>query len=672
MDQPPVKGKKFQIGSGGKRKIDGVGGRTPHQTDTAARASFDRKEIPVNLFPSVSGSADDSDHSRQDYVGGLVAGGHHPNTSAAISDDVHPCQDYATDQLEYSTGINWTYAQELGFQNEIITLLREGYAPQIAEHSRSHFKNNQSVLQNAIRVDTQISELLKRDRIEQAKTNSRQFGHDVNPLTLVIKGDKDRLCIDTSRVVNKVIPSLPFKMYGIHHRLRQLKAGTWVAKIDLKNGYLHIPIHKDYRKYLAFSWRGKLYRYKWLPFGINDAPRVFQSIMNELTDSLQRSGHFVETYLDDFWIQGDSFEQCQAALKETLIRLEKLGFTVNKKKSVLKPTQRIDYLGVEFDTLKGIATLKPSQKANWKLQLHKAIKTSTARQWRKLLGIGASFTTIDCRIKPYLMSAYKSVGNYQREEEVHLSRSALQDLHTITSHLDNIRFMTSNNFARLTTITSDASGTGFGFWDDYTNQTTSGLWNKSAGQHSTHTELLSAKYAIQAFEQKNHFLLLKSDNTSTVGCLNKGSSKSLALNKIVKDLCNWALTRGIYYAASYIPGESNIRADLASRQKATVGTGEFMANSLLASTYAKTTPPGSSSLSLQQHLPSVITLSQYETNYKPFHSIIRLDHVFITSFIDSKELLISDRKYWRKKHNSRIVVNARPLTVKGPSGSFVS
>jgi hypothetical protein len=44
--------------------------------------------------------------------------------------------------------------------------------------------------------------------------------------------------------------------------------GDWVASIDLRDAYFHIPIHAVDRKYLRFGWRGRLFQFCVLPFSL--------------------------------------------------------------------------------------------------------------------------------------------------------------------------------------------------------------------------------------------------------------------------------------------------------------------------------------------------------------------------------------------------------------------
>ena len=57
------------------------------------------------------------------------------------------------------------------------------------------------------------------------------------------------------------------------------------------------------------------------------------------------------SYLDDFLIIGRTKEEVIQARDSTLIFLMQLGFTINLEKSVLNPTQEIEFLGMMINSL---------------------------------------------------------------------------------------------------------------------------------------------------------------------------------------------------------------------------------------------------------------------------------------------------------------------------------
>jgi hypothetical protein len=48
-----------------------------------------------------------------------------------------------------------------------------------------------------------------------------------------------------------------------------IRPGDWAAYIDLKDAYFHVPIAMAARKYLRFGWRGCLFQFCVLPFGLS-------------------------------------------------------------------------------------------------------------------------------------------------------------------------------------------------------------------------------------------------------------------------------------------------------------------------------------------------------------------------------------------------------------------
>jgi len=44
--------------------------------------------------------------------------------------------------------------------------------------------------------------------------------------------------------------------------------------VDIKDAYLHVPIHPEYQKYLRLALLGKVYKFKVFPFGVATAPYV--------------------------------------------------------------------------------------------------------------------------------------------------------------------------------------------------------------------------------------------------------------------------------------------------------------------------------------------------------------------------------------------------------------
>ena len=87
-----------------------------------------------------------------------------------------------------------------------------------------------------------------------------------------------------------------------------------------------------------------------MPNGYSDAMRIFTKILKPVFGHLRQEGHLSVIFVDDSYLQGDTKQECMNNIKATVDLLLKLGFIVHEKKSVLKPTQKIEFLGFIIDS----------------------------------------------------------------------------------------------------------------------------------------------------------------------------------------------------------------------------------------------------------------------------------------------------------------------------------
>ena len=127
-------------------------------------------------------------------------------------------------------------------------------------------------------------------------------------------------------------------METIRTAIQLLRPNCFMASIDLKEAYFSVPIAKEHRKFLQFTWQQKVYEFTCLPFGLASAPRVFTKVMKPLIASLRQRGHESCDYIDDSLLVGQSFMECQNNIQARTRLTQSLGFTINVKKSILMPT----------------------------------------------------------------------------------------------------------------------------------------------------------------------------------------------------------------------------------------------------------------------------------------------------------------------------------------------
>ena len=88
-----------------------------------------------------------------------------------------------------------------------------------------------------------------------------------------------------------------------------------------------------------------------MPNGFVQAPLLFTKLLKQPFASLRKQGLPSVVYLDDTYLQGDSYTACLHNITKTTALLTALGFKVNFDKSVLLPAQRIKFLGFILDSV---------------------------------------------------------------------------------------------------------------------------------------------------------------------------------------------------------------------------------------------------------------------------------------------------------------------------------
>ena len=130
----------------------------------------------------------------------------------------------------------------------------------------------------------------------------------------------------------------PFRMETLKAILPTLRRVSWGATLDLKDAYLHIPMHQSARQWLRFFLNGAAYEFKVLPFGLSTAPRTFTRVVKTLAEFLRCNGIKIYIYLDDWLVVAPSFELLQRDLITVFALTTRLGFIINHEKSSLIPS----------------------------------------------------------------------------------------------------------------------------------------------------------------------------------------------------------------------------------------------------------------------------------------------------------------------------------------------
>nr|XP_012232177.1 PREDICTED: uncharacterized protein K02A2.6-like [Linepithema humile] len=206
-------------------------------------------------------------------------------------------------------------------------------------------KNDVPMIQRARRlapqelkiVDSQIQEWLEQGIIQSSCSNY------ASPIVLVKKKDgTTRLCVDY-RKLNDKITKVRYPLPIIEDQIDRLHGARVFTTLDLENGFFHVAVEEDSRKYTAFIVPNGHYELLRMPFGLSTSPAYFQRYINAIFRELIAKG-IVSVYMDDLTIPSSDCQEGLARLKTVLSVASEYGLAANWKKCHFLRT-KVNYLG---------------------------------------------------------------------------------------------------------------------------------------------------------------------------------------------------------------------------------------------------------------------------------------------------------------------------------------
>lgn len=161
------------------------------------------------------------------------------------------------------------------------------------------------------------------------------------------------VCIDY-RPLNQIIERDRHPLPLIEDQIDKLKDARVFSTLDLRNGFFHVEVDYESRKYTAFITHEGQYQFLRAPFGLSNSPPVFQRFVNYIFRPLINTG-IMTLYLDDVIILAIDFEQAVERLETVLRVASEYGLQLNVKKCKFLRT-RIEFLGQVIEN----GTVSPS------------------------------------------------------------------------------------------------------------------------------------------------------------------------------------------------------------------------------------------------------------------------------------------------------------------------
>ena len=276
--------------------------------------------------------------------------------------------------------------QAIGADQWVLNLLREGHRPELQSvPSLSTSPHQFEIHNNVLEVMEHVQIMLDKEVIEPVR-DMYSPGFYSN-IFLVPKKSGGTRPVFNLKALNQYLVVPHFKMETVGSIMAALSPGDWVTSIDMTDGYFHVPIHPQFRKYLRFCIQGKVYQFRALPFGLATAPWVFTRLVKTVAAYLHSLGVDVRVYLDD-WLFRDRLKRLLARNTRAGVDLAVfLGWVINWGKSDLDPTQKCVYVGVRYDLERGLCFPPEDRIARIREVILAFLLESTAKMCQRVLGL---------------------------------------------------------------------------------------------------------------------------------------------------------------------------------------------------------------------------------------------------------------------------------------------
>lgn len=367
--------------------------------------------------------------------------------------------------------------------------------------------------------------------------------------------------------------------------LSKLGHEALVARLDIKNAFRLLPVHKSDFQLLGYRIQGKIFVDKCLPFGCSISCSKFEKFSTFLEWALkqQAKSNDVVHYLDDFLVAGRKGTQDCANLMSifSFICLE-LGVPLAHEKT-LGPTTNLVYLGLEIDTINMSIRIPVEKLQQLKAQLLSLLdkRKVTLKELQSLTGLLNFCIRAIPAGRVFVRRLYDSTCGLSKPH--HKRRVSLEmkaDIQMWLVFLDCFNGITSykiidwSNDYEFELFTDSAGNIELGCGAILQKQWAFMRWpaqweGTEVIRDITFLELVPIAMAFSIWGTKlaGKRVILHTDNQALVSILNTQTSKSSRVMHLLRKLVLQGLVYNIQFKATHIMGLDNTKADALSRQQ---------------------------------------------------------------------------------------------------------
>ncbi|XP_076116596.1 uncharacterized protein LOC143084063 [Mytilus galloprovincialis] len=350
-----------------------------------------------------------------------------------------------------------------------------------------------------------------------------------------------------------------------------------MAIVDLKSAYRSVGISRCSQQVTGLQWTfpdGQTHTFidKKLPFGSKLAPGIFHRLSQAIRRMMSRRGFTVIAYLDDFFICECTKQRCALGLRVLIDLLRKLGFAISWSK-VFDPCQKLVFLGVEIDstTLELRLHLTKLEQLRAELAEFKQRKHVSKKQLQSLAGKLNWASSVVHGGRVFLRRIIDGITKLKHDwHKMRLGGDILHDIHLWYNFMSTFNGKSLLlNTDPVTSVYTDACKTGAGgiFGTDWFYVNWKEDFPFAQSLHINEQEAFAVALAAKRWAKcwQNRHVFIFCDNSSTVSCINKCTSKNKLLMTFLRELFWLSASYNFHLVAIHLPGKENDMADAVSR-----------------------------------------------------------------------------------------------------------
>lgn len=253
----------------------------------------------------------------------------------------------------FCTGVNLSASET----EKLVSTLLESYS------APTEFKSRSSDMQMTIRLTSDVpfhygprplsyagklaSEQIVNELLQQGIIRHSDSPY-ASPIVLVTKktGDK-RMCVDY-RTLNKITVRDNYPLPLIEDCLEYFQGNRYFTTLDLRNGFHQVEMDPSSIKYTSFVTPNGQYEYVRMPFGLKNAPSVFQRFIKKILQPFLQRGEIV-IFMDDISLATKTFAEHVDLLQRVLLCITENGLELKLSKCKFC-FDEIEYLGYKISS----------------------------------------------------------------------------------------------------------------------------------------------------------------------------------------------------------------------------------------------------------------------------------------------------------------------------------